>query len=254
MSGALQNKVCLVTGASRGIGAAIAAALAADGASVGIHYGSDQQAAEKVAADLPGTGHALFAADFSDADLAPDLVDRVVQSMGRLDVLVNNAGIYRAHSLLNVDAGEWMKRWREVLEVNLFGPAALCQSAAACMVAQGGGRIINIGSRGAFRGEPDGPAYGASKAGLHSLSQSLAVALAPHNIQVVAVAPGFVETDMASALLDGESGVAIRGQSPLNRVARPDEIAETVRFLAATEAQFLTGAIIDINGASYLRT
>lgn len=254
MSGSLQNKVCLVTGASRGIGAAIAAALAADGASVGVHYGSDRIAAEKVAAGLAGDGHEIFAADFSDADLAPDLVDRVVNSMGRLDVLVNNAGIYRTHPPLEVDSDEWLQRWREVLEVNLFGSAALCQSAAAKMVAQGGGRIINIGSRGAFRGEPEGPAYGASKAGLHSLSQSLAIALAPHNVQVVAVAPGFVETDMASALLEGESGDAIRGQSPLNRVARPDEVAETVRFLAAAEAQFLTGAIIDINGASYLRT
>lgn len=254
MNSSLRDKVCLVTGASRGIGAAIAAALAADGASIAVHYGKDRSAAEEVTAGLGGSGHEIFAADFSDAAVAPDLVDRVVKSMGRLDVLVNNAGIYRAHAPLDVGTDEWLQRWREILEVNLIGPAALCQSAAATMVGQGGGRIINIGSRGAFRGEPEGPAYGASKAGLHSMSQSLAVALAPHNIQVVAVAPGFVETDMARALLEGDTGDAIRAQSPLNRVARPDEIAETVKFLATTDAQFLTGAILDINGASYLRS
>ncbi|MGI9204879.1 MAG: SDR family NAD(P)-dependent oxidoreductase [Woeseiaceae bacterium] len=254
MSGLLQNKVCLVTGASRGIGAAIAAALAAEGAGIGVHYGSNRNAAEKVVEGLAGNNHAVFAADLSDAAVAPDLVNRVIHSLGRLDVLVNNAGIFKAHDPLGVSTDQWLQCWREILEVNLIGPAVLCQSAAASMAAQGGGRIINIGSRGAFRGEPEGPAYGASKAGLHSLSQSLAIALAPHNIQVTAVAPGFVETDMASALLEGETGDAIRGQSPLNRVARPDEIAETVRFLATTDAQFLTGAIIDVNGASYLRT
>lgn len=254
MTHSLENKVCLVTGASRGIGAAIAGALADDGAQVAVHYGSDQGAAEKVARRLAGDGHAVFGADLSDASVVPDLIDRVIQTLGRLDVLVNNAGIYHSHGPLDVSADEWLQRWHEILEVNLVGPAALCQSAAKCMVEQGGGRIINVGSRGAFRGEPDGPAYGASKAGLHSMSQSLAVALAPHNVQVFAVAPGFVETDMASDLLEGDAGDAIRGQSPMNRVAQPDEVAETVRFLATTDAQFLTGAIIDINGASYLRT
>lgn len=254
MSHSLQNKVCLVTGSSRGIGAAIAAAFAADGARVAVHYGSNRGAAEQVIEGLAGDGHAIFEADFSDAGVAPDLVSRVIESMGRLDVLVNNAGIYHAHGPLEVSTDKWLERWHQILEVNLVGPAALCQSAARCMVEQGGGRIINIGSRGAFRGEPDGPAYGASKAGLHSMSQSLAVALAPHNVQVIAVAPGFVETDMASDLLVGKTGDAVRGQSPMNRVARPDEVAETVRFLATTDAQFLTGAIIDINGASYLRT
>lgn len=254
MSHSLKNKVCLVTGASRGIGAAIATALAAADARVAVHYGSNQGAAEKVAERLAGDGHRVFGADLSDASVATDLIDRVIQAMGRLDVLVNNAGIYRAHGPLDVSADEWLQRWREILEVNLVGPAVLCQSAAKCMVEQGGGRIINVGSRGAFRGEPAGPAYGASKAGLHSMSQSLAVALAPHNVQVIAVAPGFVETDMASDLLEGDAGDAIRGQSPMNRVAQPDEVAETIRFLATTDAQFLTGAIIDINGASYLRT
>ncbi|MGI9260902.1 MAG: SDR family NAD(P)-dependent oxidoreductase [Woeseiaceae bacterium] len=254
MSLPLEGKVCLVTGASRGIGAAIAAAIAADGARVAVHYGSNKTAAANVAENLAGVGHMTFGADFTDAAVAPDLVQRVTNLMGRLDILVNNAGIYQPHAPLDVSAKEWLQRWRQVLEVNLIGPAALCQSAAMSMVERGGGRIINIGSRGAFRGEPEGPAYGASKAGLHAMGQSLAIALAPHNIEVITVAPGFVETDMASELLEGETGDAIRGQSPMNRVARPDEVAETVSFLATTDAQFLTGAIIDINGASYLRT
>ena len=121
------------------------------------------------------------------------------------------------------------------------------------MAEQGGGRIINVGSRGAFRGEPECPAYGASKAGLHAMSQSLAVALAPKGILVYAVAPGFVETDMAKELLESEAGAAIKAQSPLGRVARPEEVAETVCFLASSQAEFLTGSIIDVNGASYLR-
>ena len=118
---------------------------------------------------------------------------------------------------------------------------------------QGGGRIVNVSSRGAFRGEPDAPAYGAAKAGLNALSQSMAKALAPHNIFVGVVAPGFVETDMAAELLAGPEGEAIRGQSPMNRVARPDEVARTVLFLASEGVDYLTGCIVDVNGASYLR-
>jgi NAD(P)-dependent dehydrogenase (short-subunit alcohol dehydrogenase family) len=111
-----------------------------------------------------------------------------------------------------------------------------------------------VSSRGAFRGEPGQPAYGASKAGLNALGQSLAVTLAPHNITVSAVAPGFVQTDMAAAHLQGESGAAIRAQSPFGRVAEPDEIAAAVLYLASPEALWASGAILDLNGASYLRT
>jgi len=122
------------------------------------------------------------------------------------------------------------------------------------MMEAGGGRIVNVSSRGAFRGEPESPAYGASKAGLNALSQSLAQKLAPHNIFVGVVAPGFVETDMAAAHLEGERGQAIRAQSPLNRVAKPEEVAHVVLFLASEGAEFTTGTIIDVNGASYLRS
>ena len=122
------------------------------------------------------------------------------------------------------------------------------------MMKSGSGKIINITSRGAFRGEPNAPAYGASKAGLNAFSQSMAQALAPHNIFVYAVAPGFVETDMSASLLCGPKGDAIRAQSPLNRVARSEEVARVVLFLATEGTDYLTGCIIDVNGASYLRT
>ena len=118
----------------------------------------------------------------------------------------------------------------------------------------GGGRIVNISSRGAFRGEPDQPAYGASKAGLNALSQSLAQKLAPHGIFIGVVAPGFTETEMVADLLASPKGDVIRAQSPLARIARPREVAYAVLFLASEGAEFSTGTIIDVNGASYLRS
>ena len=250
----LDGKVCLVTGGSRGIGAAIAVYFAEQGARVIVHYGSDRAAAERVLSGLAGTGHIVLGADLLKPDNVPAFVEEAMATAGRIDVLVNNAGIYGQHPILGVDTAEWLVAWQEILAVNLISPAVLCHAVAKPMAEQGGGRIINIGSRGAFRGEAEGPAYGASKAGLHAMSQSLAVALAPANIQVFAIAPCFTETEMVTDYLEGEAGAAIKSQSPLNRVARPDEIAETACFLAATEAEFLTGGIIDVNGASYLRS
>jgi len=122
------------------------------------------------------------------------------------------------------------------------------------MIAAGGGRIVNVSSRGAFRGEPDGPAYGASKAGLNAMGQSLAKALGGRGVYVFTVAPGFVETEMAEPFLAGPKGDFLRGESPLGRVARPEEVARTILFLASEGAEFLTGGIVDVNGASYLRT
>jgi NAD(P)-dependent dehydrogenase (short-subunit alcohol dehydrogenase family) len=122
------------------------------------------------------------------------------------------------------------------------------------MINSGGGRIVNVSSRGAFRGEPEQPAYGASKAGLNSMSQSIAQKVAKHNIYIGVVAPGFVETDMAAKKLSGPEGEKIRHQSPLKRVARPEEVAYAVLFLASEGSEFSTGTIIDVNGASYLRS
>ncbi len=253
MTKSLAGKVCLVTGASRGIGAAIARAFAGDGARVVVHYGHHRDLALRVRDDLAGDGHLVLGADLAQPDTAAELIADVLEQAGRLDVLVNNAGIYDPHPPLEAGAAEWLDKWRRTLAVNLLSPAVLCYAAAAAMAKQGGGRIVNIGSRGAFRGEPDAPGYGASKAGLHAMSQSLALALAPKGVLVYAVAPGWVETDMARDYLASAAGEAIKAQSPLGRVAQPEEIAETVCFLASSEAEFLTGSILDVNGASYLR-
>lgn len=244
----------LVTGASRGIGKAVAQQFAREGAKVCVHFGSNESAAREVHASMVGEGHCIGEADLSDPHAIRELVKRARQELGGIDVLVNNAGIFFDHPVDELDYDEWQDAWRRTLGVNLIGPANLVHQVVPLMIEQGGGRVINVSSRGAFRGEPVSPAYGASKAGLNSFSQSLAVALAKHNIQVYGVAPGFVATEMVKDLLEGPEGEAIAKQSPLNRVARPEEIAATIAWLATPEAEFLTGGIIDINGASYLRS
>ncbi len=248
-----EGKAVLVTGGARGIGRAIAQAFAARGARVAIGYRDNETAARQTLASLAGDGHLTVAGDLSDPDVARRVVEDAVEGLGGLDVLVNCAGIGIHHPLDGVGYDAWQEAWRRILAVNLLAPANTCYLAARHMMERGGGRIVNVGSRGAFRGEPDQPAYGASKAGLHAMSQSLAQHLAPHGIAVGVVAPGFVETDMAKSRLEGPGGEAIRAQSPLNRVARPEEVASAVLYLASDEAFFATGAILDVNGASYLR-
>ncbi len=248
------GKVVLVTGSSRGIGRVVAEEFAACGARVAVHYHSNRAAAEATLAALPGGSHLLVSGDIADAAAVAALVDAVVAQAGRIDILVNNAAIYEDHPLAEVDYDTWTASWRRVIDTNVIGAANASYCAARYMIRQGGGRIVNVSSRGAFRGEPTGPAYGASKAALNAMSQSLAKHLAPYNISVGVVAPGFVETDMARDALTGQSGVDIRAQSPFNRVARPAEVAYAVLFLASERAEFMTGAIIDVNGASYLRT
>ncbi len=251
MSAPLSNRVALVTGASRGIGAATARRLAELGATVTVHYQSGADEARAVADSLAGKGHTTVQADLSRADAARELVDATLQAHGKLDLLVNNAGIFELHSPLTSSWEEWLDKWERTIATNLLGPAHTCFWAAEHMT--DGGRIVNIGSRGAYRGEPNAPAYGAAKAGLHQLTQSLAVALAPKGIAVIGIAPGFVETAMARPHLQGAAGDAIRAQSPLNRVARVEEIAYWVGCACMPDAAFASGAIIDVNGASYLR-
>ena len=249
----IAGKVVLVTGSSRGIGREIARTLAKDGVRVAVHYHRDIGAARDTFASLNGGGHALFAADVADAGSARDLIGRVVEEMGSIDVLVNNAAIFDAHPILEVDYEGWQSAWSDTIATNLIGPANLTFLAARHML-ENGGRVVNVSSRGAFRGEPETPAYGASKAGLNAMSQSMAQALAPYGVFFYVVAPGFVETDMATRVLDGPEGEAVRAQSPLGRVATPEEVARTVAFLASNAPDYMTGAIVDINGASYLRT
>jgi NAD(P)-dependent dehydrogenase (short-subunit alcohol dehydrogenase family) len=255
VSADFEGRVVLVTGGSRGIGRAVAREFAARGATVAVQFRADRAAAEDTVASLGGAGgHLALQADLADPEQARALVGRVVDGLGRVDVLVNNAGIYEEHPVLETSYEAWLEIWRRTIDVNLLGPANLIHAVAPHMVAAGGGRIVNVSSRGAFRGEADHPAYGASKAGLNSLGQSMARGLGGHGIYVTTVAPGFVETDMAAPFLEGPEGDAIRAQSPLGRAATAEEVARVVVFLATPGAEFTTGAVVDVNGASYLRT
>lgn len=249
----LTNKRTLITGASRGIGRVIAQKFAAAGAKVAVHYNANRAAAEETLASLDGDGHIIIRAEIGNPDDVERMVNTAIEQLGGLDILVNNAGIFEAHPVDGIDYLTWQTEWNKTIQTNLTGAANACYCAARHMIAHGGGKIINVGSRGAYRGEPDAPAYGASKAGLHALSQSLAKHLGPHHIFVTAVAPCFVETEMARPSLVGAQGDEIRNQSPLGRVASPKDVAHTVLFLAAPGSEYLTGAIIDVNGASYFR-
>ncbi len=248
------DRVILVTGASRGIGAETARQFAREGAVVAVHYHTNRESAQQVLGSLSGKGHFTARADLSKPDGPGDLCGQVLERTGRIDVLVNNAAVWEAHPVDKVSFQDWRGSWERIIGAGLLGPAHLTFHVSRAMIEQGGGRIINISSRGAFRGEPDAPAYGAAKAGLNAMSQSLAQALAPYDIMIYTIAPGFVEPDMAAVVLDGPQGPAIRAQSPLNRVGRPDEIARLAVFLAGPGTDYMTGCIIDVNGASYLRT
>jgi 3-oxoacyl-[acyl-carrier protein] reductase len=251
---AVAGRAVLVSGASRGIGRAVALAFAGQGDRVAVHHRDSPRAAEAVRVELPGEGHAVVRADLADAAEVQAMVDGAAAALGGLDVLVNNAGIYTAHPITDTTYEDWQRAWRRILDVNLIGAANASWCAVRHMIDRGGGRIVNVSSRGAFRGEPRNPAYGASKAGLNALGQSLAQALAPYRISVATVAPGFVETDMTNEAFKAPRGAEIRAQSPFNRVARPEEVAAAVLYLASAEAEFASGAILDLNGASYLRT
>jgi len=243
----------LVTGASRGIGKAIAFAFASANARVAIHYHQQRDIAEQFRDTLAGEGHIAVGADLANPVAIAEMVNKIISEFGQIDILVNNAGIYQQHPLDQTSYQDWQEIWQQNLNINLLGAVNLTYCVAKYMMQQQSGRIINITSRGAFRGEPTATAYGASKAALNSFTQSLAQHLAPSKIFVTAVAPGFVETDMTRELLSSPAGDEIRQQSPLNRVAKPEEIAQTVLFLAAPGSEFLTGSIVDVNGASYLR-
>tara|TARA_Y100000590_G_scaffold436135_1_gene556352 strand:- start:980 stop:1504 length:525 start_codon:yes stop_codon:yes gene_type:complete len=174
----------------------------------------------------------------------------MVNNIKNIDIIVNNAALVEQHDFDNLEYDEWVKIWRKTIGANLFGPAYLMFLASKIMQKNNGGKFINISSRGAFRGEPKAPAYGASKAGLNALGQSMAQALAKDNIFVYTIAPGFVETDRVADIINDE----IKAQSPLKRVAKPEEVARTAVWLASEGNDFLTGSIVDINGASYLRS
>ncbi|QFQ30622.2 SDR family oxidoreductase [Janibacter melonis] len=252
------RRTALVTGASRGIGRAVAVALAGRGDRVAVHFGSDRSAGQETIEMLAGEGHVLVGGDLTDDDVAQRVVGEAVDALGHLDVLVNNAAVAPSaashHRVDDVDFETWQRAWRSMVDVDLLAPAAVTHLVARSMIATGtAGAVVTIGSRGAYRGEPDHPAYGAAKAGLHAMGQSLAIALAPHGISVATVAPGFVATERQDETLAGPRGDAVRAQSPFGRVATPQEVAEAVLYLTSPQAQWASGAVLDLNGASYLR-
>ena len=229
----------LLTGASRGIGAATLAALEAS-----VH---------KVSGHSTKGGDGLIAADFSDPAAPRALWEAAVEKLGRIDVLINNAGIFEG---IDVDASddEWHAAWGRTLTINLQASADLCRLAIRHFREHGGGRIVNVASRAAFRG--DSPAhwhYAASKAGMIGMTKSIARGYAAENILAFAVAPGFTVSEMTEEYLTGRGGEKILADIPLGRVATTVEVAETIRWLATEAPPSATGTVIDVNGASYVR-
>ena len=247
------GKKVLITGGSRGIGKATAMAFAAKGATVGINYKSNKEAAQKTLAELPGDGHQLFACDISQTEAPEQLVSDFISRFEKLDILVNNAGISIFHNVED-SFDHWNQAWQELMQMNVITAANLTYWAAQAMKSYGGGKIVNVSSRGAFRGEPAKPAYAASKAALNAMSQSMAKALAKDNIYCYVVAPGFTETDMASKTLTEVERKALLAESPFGRMAQPEEVANGILALVNDGMEYASGAILDINGASYLRS
>ncbi|WP_328608726.1 SDR family oxidoreductase [Amycolatopsis sp. NBC_00345] len=248
----------LVTGASRGIGRAVAVAFSGQGDRVAVHYSAGRVDAEETLALLAGDGHTLVQGDLGDPQTAERIVDETIAALGGIDVLVNNAAVAPSadneHRVADTSYADWQRVWHRMVDVNLLGAVNLTHLVARHLIGRGaGGSIVNVGSRGAFRGEPDFPAYGTTKAALHAFGQSMAVALAPHGIAVTSVAPGFVATGRQAAKL-AENGAALREQSPFGRVGTPEEVADAVLYLASAPAAWASGAILDLNGASHLRT
>jgi 3-oxoacyl-[acyl-carrier protein] reductase len=247
----LSNTTVLVTGASRGIGAAVALAMGKAGATVAIHYRDQQQRAEALAARI-GASAAIFQADLSNIDECAALWNAAVARFGRIDTLVNNAGI-AISSPLDLAGQDWVRGWDTTMAVNLRAPAILSRLAIGHFVETGGGRIINISSRAAFRGDqPAYLAYAASKGGLVALTRSIARGFGKAGILAFNVAPGFTRTEMAQDFLDQYGEDYATHDIALKRLTEPEDIAPFVVFLASGLGDHSTGCTIDINAASYV--
>lgn len=247
----LSDQTILVTGASRGIGRAIALALADAGATVAVHYGSSREAAEKVA-DACGHGARPIQADLSDLDATDQLFDRVVDTVGPVDTLVLNAGVARS-APLDADTSEWHDAWADTMHVNLRAPELLCRHALPHFQERGGGRLISVASRAAFRGDtPDYVSYAASKAGLVALTRSVARGFGDDGVKAFTIAPGFTRTDMAQAFIDEYGEEHATSDLALDDLTEPEDVAPFAVFLASGHADHATGATIDVNAGSYV--
>lgn len=248
----LKNKAILLTGATGGIGMAIARFLGKCGAAVALHYFRNKAAAEQLAAEI-GNGSKIFPCDLSSPLDSAALFKKVVQTMGHVDVLVNNAGIYH-YSPVTAPVEQWTADWEKTIQINLTSVGILCREAITHFMSRGGGRIINIASRAAFRGDDaDHFAYAASKGGVVSLSRTIARTFGRKNITCFVIAPGFVRTPMTDEYFAEHGDQGVLDELALARMTEPVDIAPLVAFIAAGLMDHATGSTIDINAGSYMR-
>ena len=245
----LAGKVALVTGASRGIGREAALQLAQAGARVGVNYHRSKDEALALVREL-GKGAMAIQADVADAAQTESMINAIVARFGRIDVLVNNAATFEMNLFDSDDYASWQSGWRRTFDLNVFGAANAAFLAMRSMRKNGGGKIINVASRAAFRGETEFADYGASKAALVNLTRSIARGCAKDNIVASCVAPGFIETDMARSELEAHRE-EIERQIPLGRVGSVADVAAVILFLASPMADYLNGVTIDVNGGSW---
>jgi NAD(P)-dependent dehydrogenase (short-subunit alcohol dehydrogenase family) len=251
MSLDLTDQTVLVTGASRGIGRAVALELAEAGATVAVHYGRSREAARAVA-DACGPGAVPVQADLSALDASDGLVSDVVDRVGTLDGLILNAGVARS-TPLDVETDDWAAAWADTMHVNLRAPELLCRHALGHFRARDGGRIVGVASRAAFRGDtPDYMTYAASKAGLVALLRSVARGFGGDGVSAFTVAPGFVRTDMAQDFIDQYGEDYLTGDLALDDLTEPEDVAPLVAFLLSGQADHATGTTIDVNAGSYV--